>query len=352
MSLKGSKNLLVIRPDNMGDLLMSVPAIRAIKNTFGCKITVLCSSKSAEVVQLIEEIDDQIVFDLPWLSLNFANAEGLNQLVVFIKQRKFDSCVVFNVYSQNPAPCIMLAYLAGIKLRAAYSRENLYRLVTHWLPDDEPLTVIRHQVTRDLNLAGFLGADSSDDRIRISETALDTQLGILGQFGLKSSGYIVLHTGVSEKKRQYPRSHWIELARLISKKYNVTIALTGTANEQAFTEELALEMGGDVKVLSGKTDLSALCSVIKQARGMVTLNTGPMHLAAALDTPSVALYAQSNPQHKPYCTKSKVLEFSVPEGLQSKNEVIRFVNREQYADFIPYPEAVMVMEALGDLIDE
>ena len=76
------KNILVIRPDNMGDLLMSGPAIRAFKESFNCKITVLTSSMGAVIAPYMEEIDEVIVADLPWIKAKRTiNNESYTELV-------------------------------------------------------------------------------------------------------------------------------------------------------------------------------------------------------------------------------------------------------------------------------
>lgn len=346
------KNILIIRPDNMGDLLMSTPAIRAIKTSFNCKITLLCSTKAMEIGGMIAEIDEVIAFDLPWLKFDAPIAEDISGLVEVLKQKSFDGCILFNVYSQNPAPCLMLAYLAGIKLRAAYSRENLYGLLTHWLPDDEPLSVIRHQIERDLNLAKFLGAKVHDDRLRITEQEPEAQLTVIENLDLSPQGYFVLHTGVSEKKRQYPKENWISLAKRLIAKYQLPIILSGSKEETGFTELLVREIGQNARTLAGKLDLHGLAAIIKHAKCIISVNTGPMHLAVALQAPLVALYAQSNPQHTPYKSKHRLLEFSVPDELRSSNQIIRAVNESRYSGHIPYPTPQQVMEQLSELIDE
>jgi hypothetical protein len=71
-----------------------------------------------------------------------------------ISEKKFDAAVIFTVYSQNPLPTVMLAYLAGIPKRLAYCRENPYQLLTDWVPDQEPYTLIKHQVRQ---RSGFSG---------------------------------------------------------------------------------------------------------------------------------------------------------------------------------------------------
>ena len=352
MEFRDCKNMLIIRPDNMGDLLMSSPAIRAIKKSFNCKITVLCSTKAAEVATMIEEIDEQIAFDLPWLKFDSTTTENVNGLIETLKEKCFDGCVLFNVYSQNPAPCLMLAYLAGIKYRAAYSRENLYGLLTHWLPDDEPFSVIRHQVERDLNLARFLGAHITDDSLKIIEPAPKTCSALIERYDLTAQGYFVLHSGVSENKRRYPKAYWIVLAKLLINKYQLPVVFTGSAAESTFVQLLVNEVGQGAINLAGKLNLQDLTATIKQAKCVVSVNTGPMHLAVALKTPLVALYAQTNPQHTPYKSKHRLLEFSVPDALRSANQIIRAVNEKYYAQNIPYPTPQRVIEQLSELVDE
>jgi len=347
---KDCKHILCIRPDNMGDLLMSSPAIRAIKETFNCKISVLVSDKGAEVARLIPSIDEVISCNLPWLKhSDTQNSSETLSLVHTLKAKQFDGCIVFNVYSQNPVPSIMLAYLADIPLRAAYCRENLYGLLTDWLPDPEPYHDIIHQVQRDLRLAGFIGAFTQHDSIHIQIRPQRLLQDKLKQLALEPKQYFILHPGVSEAKREYPVNLWIELGQHMIKKYGIPIVLTGNDNDRSLLMEMQKGIGyGAFPV----TDLNVeeLSSLISTALVMVAVNTGPVHLTSAVQTPVVVLYAQTNPQHHPWKVKSKVLEFSVDEINQSKNEVIRFVNNQFYQEKIPYPSVEMIDAAIESLM--
>ncbi len=83
----------------MGDLIMSSPAIRALKQTFSSRITVLTSSMASGITPFIAEIDDVIVFDLPWVKAKEAIAnEEIFDLVTQLKKRKFDAAVIFTVF--------------------------------------------------------------------------------------------------------------------------------------------------------------------------------------------------------------------------------------------------------------
>ncbi|WP_207425933.1 glycosyltransferase family 9 protein [Pedobacter sp. SYSU D00535] len=325
---KNCRNILVIRPDNMGDLLMSTPAIRALKETTGARIAVLSSSMSAGIAKMIPEIDEAIIFDLPWVKTSRSvSPESFQEVVELLKQRKFDAAVVFTVYSQNPLPTVMLPYLAGIPLRLAYCRENPYELLTHWVPDQEPYSLIKHQVRRDLDLVAAVGAHTADERLslRVNEglaKALDAKLA-----GLSidlNQPWIMLHPGVSEKKREYPAAHWIELGKILSADYQ--LLLTGGPSEKSLTQELAAGIGERAFSLAGMLSLEEFTLLIKRAPLVISVNTGTIHIAAACGTPVVVLYAFTNPQHSPWKVPGKVLPFSVQEELKSRNEVIRYVS--------------------------
>ena len=166
MSWQNCKNILVIRPDNMGDLIMSTPAIRALKETFGAKITVLTSSMAKGIIKHIPEIDDSIIFDLPWVKTSDTPDVAIfNQVITQLTELHFDAAIIFTVYSQNPLPTAMLAYLAGIPKILAYCRENPYHLITDWVPDKEPYTLIKHQVRRDLDLVATIGATTANEKL-------------------------------------------------------------------------------------------------------------------------------------------------------------------------------------------
>src|SRR5215217_518921 len=159
------KNILVIRPDNMGDLVMSGPAIRSLKQGLGAKITVLTSSMAAGVAAFMPGIDETITYDMPWVKTHASpEAESLSGLIDEIKAMQFDAAVIFTVYSQSPLPSAMIAYQAGIPKILAYCRENPYGLITDWVVDKEPYHYIKHQVERDLNLVAHVCQPVSDIR--------------------------------------------------------------------------------------------------------------------------------------------------------------------------------------------
>lgn len=338
----------------MGDLIMSGPAIRALKESFDAKITVLTSSMAKGVTKHIAEIDDVIIYDLPWVKTAAEPDEGtFNAAIADIKSRRFDAAVIFTVYSQNPLPTAMLAYLAGIRKVLAYCRENPYNLITNWVPDKEPYESIKHQVRRDLDLVATVGATTTDENLKL---IIDGGLWRrvcekLTDLGLKiNKPWLLLHAGVSEIKRQYPVENWVEAAMRLIQDFDYQVVLTGSSAEKELTDELHSMIGAGSFSAAGIFNLDEFICLVKHAPVMLSVNTGTIHIAAAVGTPVVVLYAQTNPQHTPWNVSNKVLPFAVAEHLRSKNEVVAYVNSQVYSQPISMPTAADIIAAVNDLI--
>ena len=320
--------ILCVRPDNFGDVLMTTPAFRALKETFpSCHLTLLTSSIGAAIASMIPELDDLIVFDVPWVASHTeSNRDVVMTMANDLKQRQFDAVVLFTVQSQNPLPSAMLCYLAEIPRVLGYCRENPYRLITDWLPDPEVLVATRHEVTRQLDLVGAIGATTTNTTLslRIPPEAPDRARQSLLSAGVDPlQPWLLLHPGVSEEKRRYPAESFAEAARQLIRQHDVQVVLTGSRLEHAYAECLREQIGPGAYNLAGALDLPTLAGLIAEAPVLIANNTGPVHIAAAVGTPVVVLYAKTNPQHTPWQVPSRVLYFDVPAHLRSRNVLLQ-----------------------------
>ena len=326
------RRILCVRLDYLGDVLMTTPAIRALRESVpGANITLLTSASGAAAARYIPEIDDTIVYQAPWLKSSDAHPPADDMAMVqTLAAQGFDAAVIFTVYSQNPLPSAMLCHLAGIPLRLAYCRENPYRLLTHWVPDPEPQAGVRHEVRRQLDLVATIGACSVDERLSFSVTEHDRDhacrlldsLGLTAQFNPqlnqqrnpphdKQQRWIIIHPGATAASRRYPEDRMAAAARELVERTGCRILLTGSREEAPLAARIAAEVPGS-RSLAGTLTLGELGALISLAPVLVTNNTGPAHIAAAVGTPVVDLYALTNPQHTPWQVQSRVLYQDVP----------------------------------------
>lgn len=354
LDIKDLKNILLVRLDNMGDVIMSSPAFQVIKNQSNAKLTLLTSERGAPIAKLLGTIDEVLVYDLPWLKQSTPAPErstAINELINLLNNAKYDACIVFSVYSQSILPTALLAWMAKIPIIAGYCRENPYELVSHWIIDTEPFTTIKHQIKRDLDLVAQLGF--SIENASLPTIDIDRHIVYNSPINsLLNENYIILHPGVSEIKREYPLENWLAIVRHLLESTNYKIVLTGSQrDEQKYSALTATNPNNRLVNLIGQLTIEDLCIVIKNSNGMISVNTGPSHIAMAYNKNLVVLYAETNPQHTAWSENSRTLSYSVHKSLESKNFIIQAVNKCIYKNYRAIPAASEVVELLLETID-
>ncbi|HEV2609401.1 MAG TPA: glycosyltransferase family 9 protein, partial [Noviherbaspirillum sp.] len=309
-------NLLCIRLDYLGDVLMMTPAIRALKRSRpGRRITLMTSPGGAAVARYIADVDAVISYPAPWLKSSSPHPPDVDLAMArTLRAGGFDGAVIFTTYSQSALPAAMLCYLAGIPLRLAHCRENPYQLLTDWIPDPEPHLQVRHEVRRQLDLVEKAGCRTEDERLSMQIppddlAAVCHRLESLGIDGDRP--WIVLHPGATAPSRRYPPQRWREVAQLLAERLACPLVFTGSQQESMLVDEIRDGIPLAIS-LAGKLGLGELAALISMAPVLVANNTGPAHIGAAVGTPVVDLYALTNPQHTPWQVPSRVLFHDVP----------------------------------------
>lgn len=312
-----ARNILCVRLDSLGDVLMCTPAMRAIRQSLpGRSITLLASQSGAAAAPFVAEIDSVIEYDAPWMKSSAPHDPAADTAyAAALAGQGFDAAVIFTSYSQSALPAAMLCYLARIPMRLAHCRENPYQLLTDWIPDPEPGTVLRHEVQRQLDLVASIGCRADDHRLSFAprESDVDAVRLRLRYAGIDPRApWILLHPGASAPSRRYPPEHWAAAIGLLAQRIGLPIVLTGGAQEAALIAGIRAACGVTVHSLAGEINLGQLGAAIRLASVVVSNNTGPAHMAAAIGTPLVDLYALTNPQHTPWQVESRLLYHDVP----------------------------------------
>jgi lipopolysaccharide heptosyltransferase II len=314
---RSAANVLCVRLDSLGDVLMCTPAMRAIKQSApGCELTLLTSPSGAAAAPYIPELDGVLAYPAPWVKGSAAPTDaGHAAMVGALAERHFDAAVIFTSYSQSALPAALLCFQAGIPARLAHCRENPYQLLSNWVADPEPVQQVRHEVQRQLDLVASVGLRASCSRLSFSvpdadRAGLRTRLARLG-IG-PGQPFVLLHPGASAASRRYPAPLWAEVVKGLAQHCGWPMVLTGEASEVALADAIVQASGVAVHTLAGQLGLGQLGAAIALASVVVSNNTGPAHMAAAIGTPLVDLYALTNPQHTPWQVDSRLLFHDVP----------------------------------------
>ncbi|USX16804.1 glycosyltransferase family 9 protein [Oxalobacteraceae bacterium OTU3CAMAD1] len=322
----GAHRILCLRLDNMGDVLMCTPAMRALVQAHpGRRLTLLASPAAAAVARFIPELHDVLTFSAPWVKGGTpADADETREFVGRLRALSFDGAVIFSSFSQSALPAAALCFQAGIPLRLAHCRENPYQLLTDWVGDPEPEQGIRHEVLRQLSLVANIGCRADNERLSfaVPEGDLDwVRRRLRPVLAGGARPWVLIHPCASAPSRRYPGSHWVGVVRQLTREQGLQVVLSGEAGDAELIAAIIRDsgvsgasawMGASAYSLAGELDLGKLGAAIALAPVFVSNNTGPAHIAAALGTPVVDLYALTNPQHTPWQVDSRVLFHDVP----------------------------------------
>src|SRR4051794_22211750 len=240
------KRILAIRLDNLGDVLVTTPALHAIKTSLpGATLTLLASPVGAQVAHLNPDLDDLIVYQAPWMDPWHKlpqDSQREQQMIATIRERRFDGAIIFTSFRQSPLPAAYLCYLADIPLRLAASIDGPGSLLTtrHKHPER-----MMHEVERGLDLVGAVGLHTDDTHLvlAVPDAARAGLAALLAKrHGPVGRPLVVLHPGCSMPARTYPWEQFAKVADLLVEELGATVVLTGTADEAPLVEQLRARM--------------------------------------------------------------------------------------------------------------
>ena len=279
--------VLAVRLDNLGDVVMVTPALRALRAALrpGARLDLLASSGGAALAPLLPWVDDVAPWRAAWQDASGALPQDpARELALVERLRAYDAVVVFTSFAQSPHAVAYAAYLAGVPVRAGVSKEFGGSVLSHWLraPADE-----QHQSDRALALLAAVGVPARGRGLELSvpDDARSRAAQVRRRAGLPEA-YAVLAPGASCPSRRYAPERFAAVARGLG----LPVAVVGTEQERPLVQAVAAGTPGVVD-LAGLLDVPELIATIADARVAVTNNSGGMHMADAVGTPVVALFA-------------------------------------------------------------
>jgi ADP-heptose:LPS heptosyltransferase len=276
-------HVLAVRADSAGDVLLTGPALRALRAGADW-LTLLCGPRGEAAAQLLPGVDELISWHTPWIDPEPKPVDPVKvaALVDRIAGLAVDEAVVFTSFHQSALPTALLLRLAGVLRTSAISEDYPGSLLDVRHRADERLP----EPERALSLAaaaGFGLPPGDDGRLAVRPPRRSRLQ--------PEPGYVVLHPGASVPARACPPERMRETAVALAGTGR-RVVVTGGPRERELTRYVA---GREALDLGGRTQLSDLAAVLAGAACVVCANTGPAHLAAAVGTPVVSLFAPTVP---------------------------------------------------------
>jgi ADP-heptose:LPS heptosyltransferase len=302
---RGPRTLAAIRPDGMGDVLLTGPAVRAMSGAG--RVAFLAGPAGAAAAALLPGVHRVINCAIPWIEPDPGptSMRVLARVIGSMKALRTEEAVIFTSFHQSPLPMALALRLAGVRRISAISDDYPGSLldVRHRIAGDMP------EVERNLSLAqaaGFRLPPGDDGRLAV-RAPLPAATHLTG-----AGRYVVLHPGASVPARRPSASALGSIVTELTAAGH-RVVITGTAAERPLAARVRCHAGrADPELVvdvSGRTSLPLLASVLAGADVVVAPNTGAAHLAAAVGTPVVSLFAPVVPAARwaPFGVPSVVL---------------------------------------------
>ena len=288
------QRIAVLRALHLGDLLLAVPALRALRSGFPrAEITLIGLPWAAEFARHYPRYLDRFV--------PFQGYPGLGEVPVIAErvaaflaeQRAYGYDLVVQLHGSGRAstPC---ALALGGRMTAGYYEGARPAGLTLGLPypTDQP------EVLRNLALIRLLNCPDQRTHLEFPLVGPDRAEAarLLAEAPYRGQPRIGIHAGARAASRRWPTVRFAQVADQLAREYGATNVLTGAPNEVAMTYTVAARMRASALNLAGHTSLGGLAAVIASLDLFIANDTGPAHLAEAVGTPSITIFGPADPR--------------------------------------------------------
>jgi heptosyltransferase II len=286
--------ILVTRTDRMGDVILSIPAVRHLRRVCpDAYIAFMVASGNRELVMEEEDINKVIVYDKRSKHKGFlANLKFVREL----RKKKFDLAIALHPSTRGH----LLLFSAGIPRRIGYDKKWGH-LLTKKAPHEKQHGK-KHEVDYNLELVRFAGFDISGadrlPRVLVNEERLNEIRMRLNELGVTGS-VVAVHAGASCRSKMWPLERFAAAADVLAEKYSAEIVIVGTGESIKGALEMKKMMKKKPIDMTGEIGLSELAALFSMCSLVISNDSGPAHLAAAVGAPVVVIFGRNDPGLSP-----------------------------------------------------
>ncbi len=308
------KRILIIKPSSFGDVIHALPVLNGLRHTYpNAHIAWLVSTSCAGLLQDHHALDEIIPFDRKRFGKLGRDWAVTREFIAFVKQlhrRRFD--LVVDLQGLFRSGFLALASGARTRIGFANARE------LGWIFYSDRVAVPHrdmHAVDRNYLFGRPLGFAHQPLRFELPVTEQDRAEArtLLQQEGVNGVGYCLIAPGTRWETKMWSAEGFAQVADQLRERFALTPVLIGMPDERDIAERVVGIAEGEIVNLAGRTNLGVLKALVEGATLAVMHDSGPMHLATALNTPFVAIYGPTSPQRTgPYARPDAVVRLDLP----------------------------------------
>ncbi len=283
------KRILIIRIDKIGDLVLSTPVIKAVRDAYpGSYIAAVVRPYTHEIIKENPYLDEVITYD------KAKNGKGILKNIKFIldlRKRRFDLALILHPKNRTH----IITFLAGIPERVGYDKK-MGALLTKKIPHLKQYG-LKHEIDYTLDILRYIGIEPKEKSLYVgtdksSQKKID---GIFVENGISEDDIIVtIHPGSSCPSKRWKAEHFAKVADSLAEKYKAKIIIIAGPKDNGFGDKTAGLMKAQNMNLSGKTTIPDLVSILSRSHLFISNDSGPVHIACAVGTPTISIFGRSD----------------------------------------------------------
>ena len=340
------KNILIVRTDRIGDVVLTTPVIKALRETYpDSKISILVAPATCDLVDGNICLDDVLVDDRGGAHKGLS---GFIKLIKLLRQRTFDCALVLHTKKRTNLTC----FLSKIPVRIGY-KNNKFGFLLNRPVTDVRRTGEKHEAQYCLDVLKEIGIECHD--MDIDLPVKEDALRWVDQFRREHniSEYdrlMAIHPGASDPSKRWPENRFAELIDALVDQYRAKIVMVGAADTDLIAKEIISLSKNEAVNLAGKTTVGQLAGLLMGCDLLVSNDSGPVHVAAGVGTPVVSIFTRNQPGINPERWRPLGEKARVVSVLPSQSNGISFQKAQEkdikYLELIP---AKAVLEAVDSL---
>ena len=282
------ERILIARTDRIGDVLLSTPVIKALRDNYpSAYIAMMVSPQANDIIEGNPYLDEVIIYDKE------AKHKSLGNSIRFarnLKKKKFDLAIILHPTNRVH----LISFFAGIKRRVGFGRKLAFLLtdrIKHLKQEGK-----KHELEYNMDFLKYLGFTIKDSSMFMpikqeSEVWVDDLFQKEGI--IKQDRLLAIHPAASCPSKIWPESSFAQVADRLIEKYNFKALIIAGPKDISKAERISKGMHRPLINLAGKTSVSQLASVLKRCSLFISNDSGPVHIASALGTPVISIFGRA-----------------------------------------------------------
>lgn len=283
------KNILIARLDRIGDVVLSTPAIKAVRDAYPAShIAVMVRPYARDIVEGNPYLDEVIIYDKGGSEKSLS---GNLKFTNYLRRKNFDLALILHPTKRTH----IIIFLAGIPVRVGYDKKWGF-LLTKKIPHTKQFG-LKHEIDYTLDVLKYAGIEAKDRSLYmpIKDASEKRIAELFEKGGVKNNDMVIaVNPGASCVSKRWRPENFAKVGDALARERGAKIVIISDSKDKPFADKTASLMRTTPLNLAAQTSVADIASVLKRSRLFISNDSGPVHIACAVGTPVIAIFGRND----------------------------------------------------------